>query len=149
MVFEFLWKFLGDKIFGTLDDCEDECDCGDELTLEERQAIMDSWTPPGRYCVRAGGMDYFCDMWKPNAVVGFDLLWTQKIGGEDKVVTGTIFNTDVTIIDYASTITPEVFEHIRQQSFDYVMQMAKEAKAKEDAIKNSKPPCDVNLASYS
>jgi hypothetical protein len=157
MMFKWLGKIIGQWIVESVND-EEECDCGDEGGCNcidekmrmEQQEMIDNWKPPARYCIRAGGIEYFVDSWKPAmGGYGIDIFWTQKIGGVDRGVSGTIIENSFTIIDYESVATYEMFEHAKKQSFEYVMQAAQEAKLQEDAKKkNATPPSDVSLASY-
>jgi hypothetical protein len=167
-------KWLARYVFDGMDELDndnanEECTC-DECCQEKTQQIgypgmsqaeaeklaMESWEPPARYCIRAAGMDYWVDSWKSGpGGFGIDIMWTQKIKGEEKTITGTIFDGSFTIIDYASPMTPETFEHIKKQNYDYMMQIAQDAKHTEDAAKekstvqSSKVINDVNFASYS
>lgn len=146
------------------DDCKNEstgkatCNCGEMvnpqtgLTLSQEKEIIDNWEPPARFCVITGGKDFWADNVKPDPILGWNLIWNQMIKGEEKTVACTIYDVGVTIIDYESTMTPDTFSHIKQQSYEYMMQVAQEAKVAEDAKKQmssaSKPQDDVNLASY-
>jgi hypothetical protein len=51
-----------------------------------------------------------------------DLIWTMKINGEDRIVTGTIMSRDISVFDYESKMTLEKFENIKRQTFDYMVQ---------------------------
>jgi hypothetical protein len=143
---------------------EDEDGCAEECT-GEKPAVLDApitpeqqleaiinWEPPARYCIRAGGMDVWCDNVKPNASgLGVDIIWIQKIKGVATPVSGTIFDTNIMVFDYETSLTAEVFEHIKKTSFDYALQMAQEAKMQEEAKKTNEKkaiPIDSNGASY-
>lgn len=157
-------KWLANWILDGLND-EEECTC-DECQAERdssqnqqqmgypgpSQAEIDAFVPPARYCIRASGMDYFVDNWKPGAGgMCIDVCWTQKIGGVEKPVFGTLFESSFTIIDYDSPMTVEAFEHVKKQNSDYITQMTSEAKATEDAKKKKEPVSsvvDASLAAY-
>jgi hypothetical protein len=154
MMFKRIGKFIGEWIFSSLNDnecdCENgECHCGGGIQSEEE--MIKNWKPIARYCIRSGGMDYWCDDIKPNPILGWDLMWTQMVEGEEKPVTCTIYDVGITMVDYQTPMTPEVFTHIKKQSLDYVMAELQQAKIKEDAAQakmKTKPPEDVNFASY-
>lgn len=99
-------------------------------------------------------MDIWCDDIKPNASgFGVDIFWTQKSKGVDASVSGTLFDTNILIFDYKTTLTAEVFEHVKKSSVDYVMQKKQEAKLQEEAMKQKEKekktlPSDVNVVSY-
>jgi hypothetical protein len=139
--------------------CEDEndendnCECEhkEPLTSEEEQELLDNWVPPARYLIVAGGKDLWCDEWKAGAGGAIDVCWEQKIGGELKVVFATIFESSFTIVDYDSPMTKEAFIHVKKQNIDYITKMAEDAKNAMEAQKTkgeSRPPEDINFASY-
>jgi hypothetical protein len=87
--------------------------------LASNKELIESWVPLKRYCVRAGGVDYWVDNYKfgPGSL---DVFWTQKIGGVEKPVSCSIFfETSITIIDYETMMTSEVFDQIRETGIDF------------------------------
>jgi hypothetical protein len=63
-------------------------------------------------------MDYWVDNYKFGPV-SLDMFRTQKIGGAEKAVSCSIFETNFTIIDYETTMTSEVFDQIRETGIDF------------------------------
>jgi hypothetical protein len=119
-------------------DGEDSCDCTD---VEN----------PARYVLFSGGQKYFATEIKPNAFSGVDFFLKEvdQATGKEYNSKGTITSPDVVIVDLKPDMTLEMFTAIKQNTLDYVVAMAQEAKVQEEAAKKvSQPPKDVSVMSY-
>ena len=119
-------------------DSEESCDC----TEVEN---------PARYVLFSGGQKYFATEVKPNAFSGIDfyLKEVDQATGKEYNSKGTITSPDVVIVDLKPDMTLEMFTAIKQNTLDYVVAMAQEAKVQEEAAKKvSQPPKDVSVMSY-
>jgi hypothetical protein len=120
------------------DSDEDSCDCTD---VEN----------PARYVLFSGGQKYFATEIKPNAFSGIDfyLKEVDQSTGKEYNSKGTITSPDVVIVDLKPDMTLEMFTAIKQNTLDYVVAMAQEAKVQEEAAKKiAQPPKDVSVMSY-
>lgn len=118
---EFVEEFVTACSQGTEDE---ECSC-DECT--EPEGIEN----PARYILFSGGQKYFATEVKPNAFAGID-FYLHEIDpktGKEYNSKGTITSADVVIVDLNPDMTLETFSAIKQQTLDYVIQKAEEAKA--------------------
>ena len=118
---EFVEEFVTACSQGTEDE---ECSC-DECTEP------DSIENPARYILFSGGQKYFATEVKPNAFAGID-FYLHEIDpktGKEYNSKGTITSADVVIVDLNPDMTLETFSAIKQQTLDYVIQKAEEAKA--------------------
>ena len=111
----------------------DKCTCGDEACSCEKEPMPEN---PKRYLIQSGGTPWWVDSYKPNPVYGIDVFWTEEVNGKIKNVRGTIMDANVSIFDFESDVTPEMFENMRKQTVDYAIQMAQEAREKEKAMKD-------------
>lgn len=136
-MFELLRRYVLDWLMES--DEEEECDCEEFQADEDEQSMIsyrapaiDMWVPPARYYIRAGGIDYWVDNYKfgPGGV-SLDIFWTQKIGGVEKAVSASLFETNFVICDYETTMTSNVFDQIRENNID----VTREAEVQEDATK--------------
>lgn len=103
---------------------DEECSC-DECT--EPEGIEN----PARYILFSGGQKYFATEVKPNAFAGID-FYLHEIDpktGKEYNSKGTITSADVVIVDLNPDMTLETFCAIKQQTLDYVISKAEEAKA--------------------
>jgi len=146
-MYETQWSNIKDmakRVRKEIEEGRDQCNCEEgEETLDGEMPMPnlesdEELEPPARYYIQGSNHGYWCNSYKPNALLGVDVYWIQKIKGKDTVVTGTIMSGDISIFDYESTMTPEKFENIRKQTFDYTLQRAQEAKEDSDALKESK-----------
>ena len=134
-------KFIEDVI--TAINPEEECsDCKDHPEIEN----------PARYVLFSGGQKYFASDVKPNAIVGIDFFLKEvdPESGKEYNSQGTITSSDVVIVDLKPDMDLETFSAIKQNTIDYVVSKAQEAKARDDAAKKvTKPdPSNVNYMSY-
>ena len=108
----------------------EDCDC--EKCTEENPEDGES---PARYVLFSGGQKYFATDVKPNAFAGIDfyLHEVDPKSGKEYNSKGTITSADVVIVDLKPDMTLETFSAIKQQTLDYVIQKAEEAKASENA----------------
>ena len=136
-------KFI-DEVIEALnpEEDEEECDCAKQPEIEN----------PARYVLFSGGQKYFASDVKPNAIVGIDFFLKEvdPESGKEYNSQGTITSSDVVIVDLKPDMDLETFSAIKQNTIDYVISKAQEAKARDDAAKKvTKPdPSNVNYMSY-
>lgn len=116
---------------------------GEKCTCEECSG-EDKLDNPRRYMIQAGGNTWWVDNFMPNPIYGIDCIWTEELGGKVKVVKGTIMDSTISIFDFESETTPEIFDNQKRQTVDYAIQMAREAQAKEKALKASQQQNAIN-----
>jgi len=143
-----MFGFVRSYVLGWLmgPDEDEECDCeefqavkdDEQSTLDYRALAVEMWVPPARYCIRAGGIDYWVDNYKfgPGGM-SVDIFWTQKIGGVEKAVSASIFETSFVIVDYETTVTSKVFDQIKETNIDFM----REVKVQEDATEGTEKRC--------
>jgi hypothetical protein len=123
---------------------ENECGCE---AFDRTPDLEMKWVPHARYSIRAGGMEIWADNYKFGlGGLSLDVFWTQKIGGVEKSVSASIFETSFTIIDYETTMTSKVFDQIRESNIDFT----REAEVQEIATKRIEKRCipqNTSLAS--
>lgn len=151
---EGLLKELDDRFNAFIDDFLDamsesqpECSCPD---CEESENVPQTESP-ARYILFSGGQKYFATDVKPNSFAGIDFFLHEVDAktGKEYNSQGTITSPDVVIVDLQPEMSLETFSSIKRSTIDYVVQKAQEARAKEDAEKNTVTvPKDVSVMSY-
>lgn len=91
---------------------------------------------PRRYMIQAGSNPWWVDNFKPSALAGLDVIWTEELGGKIKTVRGTIMSQDISIFDFESDMDLETFDNIKKATIEYAIQTAQEAQAREKADKS-------------
>jgi len=93
----------------------------EEVGAVEQQADAHDWKPPARYCIRASGSDIWCDDYRTGpGGCSIEAIWTQNIGGKEKPVTCSIYDSSLIIIDYETEITREVFDRLKKEHADSI-----------------------------
>ena len=118
----------------------EECSCDE---CKESEGIEN----PARYILFSGGQKYFATEVKPNAFAGIDfyLHEVDPKTGKEYNSKGTITSADVVIVDLNPDMTLETFSAIKQQTLDYVISKAEEAKAAATAENRSIPVSRDNI----
>jgi hypothetical protein len=144
-----LSKKLKEHILNWLFSDEEECDCEErETEKEESPAIdtesIDTWVPPARYCIRAGGIDIWADNYRfgPGGF-SIELVCTQKIGSVEKVVSGFIVESNYMIFDYESTMTSNVFDKMQKANTDFTTKKELETEDQDDAKMKIEKECTI------
>ena len=138
---------------------EEHCDCkdcgGEQSTTQSmtdytsspmNEELIENWTPPARYCVRAGGLDYWVDRVEPGPV-SLDLFWTQNIDGEEKTVCASLFEMSFAIVDYGTTLTSEAFDHMRKSDIEPMQEAEGPYEAQMRIDRKPSVPLDRNVMS--
>lgn len=142
---------LDDRFNAFIDDFLDAMTEGQpEFDCPECSGTEEKLNNPRRYMIQAGGNTWWVDSYKPNPVYGIDCFWTEELGGKTKNVKGTIMDSNLSIFDFESDITYDIFENIRKQTIDYAIHAAQEAQAKDQAMKASQSDTipEVSHVSY-
>lgn len=136
-----------DDFLEAMDESKKSCSCGDTGdAVDPNESLENS----ARYIIFSGGQKYFATDIKPNAFAGIDFYFHEVDPKTSKEYNsqGTITSADVVIVDLQPEMSLETFSAIKKSTIDYVVSQAQEAKAKEDASKNTltgNPPKDVNV----
>lgn len=135
------WLGIQEEVDARFDEFVEEITDGG---CHENEEEDDEPFPPSRFLIQTGNNSYWVQAWKPNAIMGIDVFWKQKVGENTINVQGTIWDTNVSIFDFETTVTPEVFENMRKHTIDSAIAQAEEAMAKASRSKESgdsgKPP---------
>jgi hypothetical protein len=130
--------------------CEDAHSMTGHTIGPMNEEPIENWTPPARYLIRAGGSEIWCDRWKfgPNSI---DVFRTETIGGQEKAVSVSIYESTFMIFDFETPLTSETFDHTRKSDIDSMTRPMKEAKdpykAKMRIDKKPSVPFDSNVMS--
>jgi len=136
-----------DDFLDAMSESQPECECPD---CEESENVPQTESP-ARYILFSGGQKYFATDVKPNSFAGIDFFLHEVDAktGKEYNSQGTITSPDVVIVDLQPEMSLETFSSIKRSTIDYVVQKAQEARAKEDAEKNTVTvPKDVSVMSY-
>jgi len=136
-----------DDFLDAMSESQPECSCPD---CEESENVPQTESP-ARYILFSGGQKYFATDVKPNSFAGIDFFLHEVDAktGKEYNSQGTITSPDVVIVDLQPEMSLETFSSIKRSTIDYVVQKAQEARAKEDAEKNTVTvPKDVSVMSY-
>lgn len=136
-----------DDFLDAMSESQPECSCPD---CEESENFPQTESP-ARYILFSGGQKYFATDVKPNSFAGIDFFLHEVDAktGKEYNSQGTITSPDVVIVDLQPEMSLETFSSIKRSTIDYVVQKAQEARAKEDAEKNTVTvPKDVSVMSY-
>ena len=132
-------------------DCED-C-CGEQSTKQSMtdytsspmdEELIENWTPPARYCVRAAGFDYWVDRVEPGPV-SLDLFWTQKIEGKDKTVRATLSEMSFAIVDYGTSLNSDAFDLMHESDIEPAQEAEDPYEAKMRIDRKPSVPLDSNV----
>ena len=149
---ELLLAEMNARFDAFIDDFVEACHPkSDEGDSDEESCDCTEVENPARYVLFSGGQKYFATEIKPNAFSGIDfyLKEVDQSTGKEYNSKGTITSPDVVIVDLKPDMTLEMFTAIKQNTLDYVVAMAQEAKVQEEAAKKvSQPPKDVSVMSY-
>ena len=134
---------------------EEHCDCadcgGEQSTKQSMtdymsspmdEELIENWTPPARYCVRAAGFDYWVDQVELGPV-SLDLFWTQKIDGKDKTVRATLSEMSFAIVDYGTSLNSGAFDPMHESDIEPEAEDPYEAKMRID--RKPSVPLDSNV----
>lgn len=113
-------------------DNTESCDCP-ECTGNEKGEFKEF---PARYILFSGGQQFPATDVKPNPIMGVDFYFREvDSAGKEHNSKGTITSADVVIVDLQPELTLEAFSAIKNQTLEYVIQQAQEAKVKQEAMK--------------
>ena len=136
---------------------EEHCDCedsgGEQSTRQSMtgyasspmdEELIENWTPPARYCVRAAGIDYWVDRVELGPV-SLDLFWTQKIEGKDKTVRATLSEMSFAIVDYGTSLNSGAFDHMHESDIEPAQEAEDPYEAKMRIDRKPSVPLDSNV----
>jgi len=117
-----------------------ECSCENQMLDPEKVP---------RYVINAGGHTYRADAIGPNPLYGIDYYLCEEIDGKQYNQKGTIMSSDVSIIDLRPEYGLEFFENMKKATIDRVIEIATEARIKEETVKKTQnSEVNSNYISY-